>query len=83
MNIIKSSDIVFKQLEEKASSFSNYFYCCCLRGGIAEGVKYTATITYLLYFPSEFQSFLIQQPELSGSNIQTHLLAKQEQLGEK
>jgi hypothetical protein len=43
------------------------------RGGIAQGAPYIATMSDLLIHP----------PELSGSNQQRHLVAKEEKLGEK
>jgi hypothetical protein len=48
-----------------------------LRCGNARGVPSTATIFWcIVRSPSKFQSFLINAPELSGSNQQRHLAAK-------
>jgi hypothetical protein len=52
-----------------------------LRGGMVQGVPCTATISpFLIYCesPSEFQSFPIHPPELSGNYEQRYLLVKQE-----
>lgn len=31
-----------------------YCFCCCLRGGVAQGIPYSVAITYLLTSRSEF-----------------------------
>jgi hypothetical protein len=42
-------------------------------------------VTILIYYasPSEFLSFLIHLPELSGNYLQRYLVAKQEKLGKE
>jgi hypothetical protein len=64
--------IIFKDAKIwSVSSFYQTTTCYCLRGGIAQGVPYTTTITDHCASPSEMESFLIHPPELSGSSQQT------------
>jgi hypothetical protein len=55
-----------------------------LRGGIAQGVPSLATIFLsIVRSPSKFSSFLIHPPELSVSDQQKRLVAKQREINDR
>jgi hypothetical protein len=59
------------------------FTSLLLWGGMVKSVPCTAAIVWSVVRPHLFQSYLMRPPELSGKYQQRHIVAKQEETGEK